>query len=285
MSLELYLPHVTKSILSKYQFHLTKGLGQNFLVDGHIIDKITTASKLSSEDEILEIGPGIGTLTQQLAKKAEKVVAIEIDQALKVIHKETLPEKNITILYHDFLKMNLQQLFSDHFKGLNVKVIANIPYYITTPIIMKILEEKIPVKSITVMVQKEVADRFAASPGTKTYGAISAVVQYYCQVEIPFIVPKTVFIPQPKVDSAVMILSPHHEPPVDVTNETLFFDIIKGAFSQRRKTFVNAVSSSVPTLKKDDLIDALEKLGYNPAIRGEKLSIHDFATITNYFNS
>jgi 16S rRNA (adenine1518-N6/adenine1519-N6)-dimethyltransferase len=284
MNDRLHIPRITKDVLKKYKFHLTKGLGQNFLIDGNVIDNICNAANINKDDVVLEIGAGIGTLTQHLCEKAKKVVSIEIDRQLETIHHETLPYKNLTLIYDDFMKVDLISLFNEHFKGEKVKIVANIPYYITTPIVMRLLEEKLPLDSITVMVQKEVANRFSSQPGTKDYGAITAVIQYYAEPRLAFIVPSTVFIPQPKVDSAVIVMKLHEHPPVRLDDENLFFRLVKGAFGQRRKTLVNSVSGTIPEIKKDELLTIITKLGFNPAIRGEKLSIHDFALIANELN-
>ncbi|MBN2285286.1 MAG: 16S rRNA (adenine(1518)-N(6)/adenine(1519)-N(6))-dimethyltransferase RsmA [Tissierellales bacterium] len=278
----LHIPKITKDILKKYNFSLSKGLGQNFLIDGSVVEGICLSAEINQDDYILEIGPGIGTLTQQLCSQAKKVVAIEIDRSLEIIHRETLPYDNLKIIYADFLKTDLHRLFEDEFDGHKVKVIANLPYYITTPIIMKLLEEKLPVASLTVMVQKEVAERFTSPPGSKIYGAISAVIQYYAKPSLSFIVPAEVFIPVPKVDSAVIVMKIYDEPPVYVKDEKLFFDVIKGAFGQRRKTIVNSISGTIPGIDKGLLKETLEKLGYDPSIRGERLGISDFAVISNH---
>jgi 16S rRNA (adenine1518-N6/adenine1519-N6)-dimethyltransferase len=284
MSDRLHIPRITKDVLKKYKFNLTKGLGQNFLIDGNVIGNICDAAEITKDDAVLEIGPGIGTLTQYLCEKAKKVVSIEIDKQLEMIHHETLPYNNLKLIYDDFMKVDLVSLFDEHFKDEKVKVVANIPYYITTPIVMRLLEEKLPLESITVMVQKEVAARFSSPPGSKDYGSITAVIQYYADPRLAFIVPSTVFIPQPKVDSAVIVMKLHKQPPVQVDDEDLFFKLIKGAFGQRRKTLVNSVSGTTPEIKKDELLTIITKLGFNPAIRGEKLSIHDFALIANELN-
>ncbi|SHJ46062.1 16S rRNA (adenine1518-N6/adenine1519-N6)-dimethyltransferase [Dethiosulfatibacter aminovorans DSM 17477] len=281
MNKKLHDPGTTKEILKKYGFSLTKGLGQNFLIDGSVIENTCDAAGITKDDCIIEIGPGIGTLTQFLCERANKVVSIEIDRDLIEIHKETLPYENLKIIYDDFMKMDLEKIISEEFGDSNVKVVANIPYYITTPIVMKILEDRVKVESITVMIQKEVAERFQSPPGSKEYGAISAVIQYYANPEIKFIVPKTVFIPQPKVDSAVIVMKIYEEPPVDVKDEKLFFNLIKGAFGQRRKTIINSVSGTIRDIDKNKLKEVLENLGYNPSIRGEKLGIEDFAKISN----
>jgi 16S rRNA (adenine1518-N6/adenine1519-N6)-dimethyltransferase len=281
MDKPLYISKNTKDILKRYNFSMTKGLGQNFLIDGQMIEKICQASNLSKNDSILEIGPGIGTLSQCLCERSRFVLAVEIDQELATIHHETLHYENFKLIYEDFLKLNLQNLFNTYLKEPPIKVIANIPYYITTPIIMKLLEESLPIDTITVMVQKEVAERLTASPGSKNYGAISAVIAYHTQAEIVFTVPKSVFLPQPKVDSAVIVMTRHKTPPVTLESEELFFKLIKGSFGQRRKTMINSVSGTIPSIKKDTLKSVLEKLGYNPALRGETLGIEDFAIISN----
>jgi 16S rRNA (adenine1518-N6/adenine1519-N6)-dimethyltransferase len=281
MNRKLHDPNITKEILKKYGFSLTKGLGQNFLIDGIVIENTCDAAEITKEDCIIEIGPGIGTLTQHLCERAKKVVSIEIDKDLIEIHKETLPYENLKIIYDDFMKMDLEKIIAEEFGDSKVKVVANIPYYITTPIVMKILEDRVKVESITVMIQKEVAERFQSPPGNKQYGAISAVIQYYAKPVIKFIVPKTVFIPQPKVDSAVIVMNIYDKPPVDVKNEKLFFRLIKGAFGQRRKTIINSVSGTIAEIDKIELKEILEELGYNPNLRGETLGIQDFALISN----
>jgi 16S rRNA (adenine1518-N6/adenine1519-N6)-dimethyltransferase len=281
MNRKLHDPNITKEILKKYGFSLTKGLGQNFLIDGIVIENTCDAAEITKEDCIIEIGPGIGTLTQYLCERAKKVVSIEIDKDLIEIHKETLPYENLKIIYDDFMKMDLEKIIAEEFGDSKVKVVANIPYYITTPIVMKILEDRVKVESITVMIQKEVAERFQSPPGNKQYGAISAVIQYYAKPVIKFIVPKTVFIPQPKVDSAVIVMNIYDKPPVDVKNEKLFFRLIKGAFGQRRKTIINSVSGTIAEIDKIELKEILEELGYNPNLRGETLGIQDFALISN----
>jgi 16S rRNA (adenine1518-N6/adenine1519-N6)-dimethyltransferase len=281
MNRKLHDPNITKAILKKYGFSLTKGLGQNFLINGTVIENTCDAAEITKSDCIIEIGPGIGTLTQYLCERAKKVVSIEIDKDLIEIHKETLPYENLKIIYDDFMKMDLKKIIAEEFGDSKVKVVANIPYYITTPIVMKILEDRVKVESITVMIQKEVAERFQSPPGNKQYGAISAVIQYYANPVIKFIVPKTVFIPQPKVDSAVIVMNIYDKPPVDVKNEKLFFRLIKGAFGQRRKTIINSVSGTIAEIDKIELKEILEKLGYNPSIRGETLGIQDFALISN----
>ncbi|MBS4537901.1 16S rRNA (adenine(1518)-N(6)/adenine(1519)-N(6))-dimethyltransferase RsmA [Clostridium sp. D2Q-11] len=278
----LHSPKVMKDILSKYGFRFSKGLGQNFLIDGNILDKICDGINLGKEDEVIEIGPGIGTLTQALAERSKKVVAIEIDKKLIPILGDTLSSyDNVEIVNSDVLKLDLNELIEEKFENKKVKLAANLPYYITTPIIMKLLEDKVNLESIIVMVQKEVAERMQASPGTKAYGALSIAVQYYCNPEIVTIVPKNVFIPKPNVDSAVIRLDVYDKPKVKVKDEKLFFNVVKGAFSHRRKTLLNSLSASGIGVSKDQIKDMLDNLGIKENIRGEKLSIEDMGRLSD----
>lgn len=280
---DLSNPKYTIEIIKKYEFAFQKKFGQNFLIDSHVVDKIIRSARLTKEDCVLEIGPGIGTMTQALANVAKKVIAVEIDKNLMPILKETLQEyPNITIINEDILKVDIKELAKVYNQGKPIKVVANLPYYITTPIIMGLFESKVPLESITVMVQKEVADRMQVGPGTKDYGALSLAVQYYAKPEIVAHVPPNCFIPRPKVGSAVICLTRHIECPVQVGKESLMFQIIHAAFNQRRKTLVNAVGNAVETgVSKEEMAQALIKEGLPPTIRGEALTLGQFAALTN----
>lgn len=280
----LISPKVTKEIVSKYGFKFSKSLGQNFLIDENILHKIIEGAEVNKEDMVVEIGPGIGTLTQALAACAQKVVAVEIDKTLLPILAETLKDvDNIEVVNEDVLKMDLHKLVVEKCEGKKVKVIANLPYYVTTPIIMKFLEEKVPVNNMVVMVQKEVADRMQAKPGTKDYGALSVAVQYYCEPKIITRVPKSVFIPQPNVESTVIRLTVLQEPKVKVYDEKLLFDVVKAAFGKRRKTLLNALSSSPLGQSKQQIQEILRHSGIEENRRGETLSIEEFAKLANAF--
>lgn len=272
----------TKEIIKKYDFNIKKNFGQNFLVDQHVIDKIISSSEITDDDIILEIGPGIGTLTQYLAKPAKKVIAVEIDNFLIPILKETLSMfDNIEIINSDILKLDIWNIANTN-KNNNIKVVANLPYYITTPIIMKLLEERFPIQSITVMIQKEVAYRMNASPNSKDYGALSLAVQYYSLPYIVANVPQNCFIPRPSVDSAVIKLDILSNPPVNVNDEKLMFKLIKIAFSQRRKTLLNCLYNVGDfKLDKKEISALLNKSGFDENIRGEKLLLSDFALLSN----
>lgn len=278
--MKLYSPRVMKEILEKYGFKFSKGLGQNFLIDGNIINKIVEAADIDDNSGIIEIGPGFGTLTQGLCKKAKKVVAIEIDESLREVHKETIPYDNIKVIYEDFMKIDVDKLIEEEFAGMDVKIVANLPYYITTPIIMKILEDKYKISRIVVMVQKEVANRLNAKPGTKEYSAISLAVQYRADTNIAMIVPSTVFMPRPKVDSAVIALSILKSPRIDVVDERMLFTVIRGSFNQRRKTILNGLSNKFDC-PKELVKEVLEKVNIDPGIRGESLSIEEFGRISD----
>ena len=279
---KLYSPSKTREIIEKYRFRFSKSLGQNFLIDGNIIESICDGANITKDDGVLEIGPGIGTLTQVLSDRAGKVVSIEIDKNLLPILDETLEGyDNVEIVHGDVLKVDLHKLIEEKFEGRPVKVVANLPYYITTPIIMRFLEEDIPVESIVVMIQKEVALRMKSNPGTKDYGALSVAVQYYSDPEIIVNVPKNVFMPKPNVDSSVIMLDICNEPKVSVKNKKLMFNIVKAAFGKRRKTLLNALSSSNLGLSKDEINSVLEKSDIDPKRRGETLSIEEFAKIAN----
>jgi len=277
---KLYSPKVMKDILDKYGFKFSKKLGQNFLIDGNIINKIADAAKLDENSGVIEIGPGFGTLTQELCKKAKKVVAIEVDKSLEKVHKETLNYDNIKIIYDDFMKVDVVKLIDEEFIGMDVKIVANLPYYITTPIIMKILEERYKISKIVVMVQKEVAQRLNSKPGSKEYGAITLAVQYRADTNIALMVPNTVFMPRPKVDSAVIEFNILSKPRIEVTDEKMLFALVKASFGQRRKTILNGISNNMK-LSKDLVKEVLEKSGIDPGIRGETLSLQEFGRISD----
>ena len=279
----LGIPQNTIEILQKYQFHFQKKNGQNSLIDTSVLERIIKAAQISTEDCVLEIGPGIGTMTQYLAETAGKVVAVEIDKALIPILEETLgPYENVTVLQGDILKVNIGELAEKYHKGKPLKVVANLPYYITTPIIMGLFEKKVPLDSITVMVQKEVAERMRAKPGTKDYGALSLAVQYYAVPQIVANVPPNCFMPRPAVGSAVVKLTCFEKPPVEVKSERFLFALIRAAFNQRRKMLINALTGAGGIdVTKDRITEALEKLGIQETIRGEKLSLAEFAGLAD----
>lgn len=276
-------PQKTIEILQKYDFSFQKKFGQNFLIDTHVLDKIISAAHITKEDMVLEIGPGIGTMTQYLAEAAGKVIAVEIDRNLIPILEDTLSEyNNVRVINEDVLKLDLRKLADEENGGKAIKVVANLPYYITTPIIMGLFENHVPVESITVMVQKEVADRMQTGPGNKDYGALSLAVQYYAEPYIVANVPPNCFMPRPKVGSAVIRLTRHKEPPVEVKDEKLMFDIIRASFNQRRKTLANGLNNSDKiTCSKEIITEAIEKLGKGPSVRGEALSLQEFASLSN----
>lgn len=278
--IKLYSPKVIKDILDRYGFKFSKSLGQNFLIDGNIIKRIVEIAGLDEKSGVLEIGPGFGTLTQLLCKKANKVIAIEVDKSLTEVHKGTLDYPNLKIIYDDFLKVDVNKLIEEEFKGLDVKIVANLPYYITTPIIMKILEEKYKVSKIVVMVQKEMAQRLNSKPGTKDYGAITLAVQYRADTNIAMIVPNSVFMPKPKVDSAVIEFKILPKPRIDVCDEKMLFKVIKASFAQRRKTILNGLSNSL-NFSKDIINESLVSASINPGIRGEKLTLEEFGRISD----
>ena len=277
-------PQNTIEILKKYNFTFQKKYGQNFLIDTHVLDKIIRAAGIQKEDFVLEIGPGIGTMTQYLVQAAGKVAAVEIDRALIPILEDTLSEyDNVKIIHEDVLKMDLGKLAEEESEGRPMKVVANLPYYITTPIIMGLFERHIPIESITVMVQKEVADRMQAAPGTKDYGALSLAVQYYAEPYIAAFVPPNCFMPRPKVGSAVIRLNCHKKPPVWVKDEELLFRIIRASFNQRRKTLANGLSNAPDlAVSKELIIDSIKKMGKGASVRGETLTLEEFARLSNY---
>lgn len=285
MNKDIATPVRTQEILKKFGFSFKKSLGQNFLIDTNILRRIVDHANLTDQSGAIEIGPGIGALTEQLARNSEKVVAFEIDQRLLPILKETLsPYPNTTIIHEDVLKADVKKVIEEQFEDTkDIMVVANLPYYVTTPIIMKLLEEKLPIRGIVCMLQKEVADRIAAKPGGKEYGSLSIAVQYYTEAETVMIVPKTVFMPQPNVDSAVIRLTVRDEPIVKVRDEDFFFQVTKASFAQRRKTILNNLTSQLPDgkTKKDNILLALEKAEIEPTRRGETLSIAEFARLSD----
>lgn len=282
---KLSSPRRTKEIVNKYGFRFSKSLGQNFLIDENIILKIIEGSEIKKDDFIIEVGPGIGTLTQYLAEAAKKVLAIEIDKKLIPVLDETLGSySNVEIINSDVLDLDLKKMVLDKFCGEKVKVVANLPYYVTTPIIMKFLEEEVPVKDIVVMVQKEVADRIKAKPNTKDYGSLSVAVQYYCKPEIVTKVPKSVFIPNPNVESTVIRLKVLDNPQVEVIDRKVFHRVVRASFAKRRKTLLNSLSFSNLGLNKDQIKEGLAACNIDPKRRGESLDIEEFAALSNYIS-
>lgn len=276
-------PQNTIEILQKYNFNFQKKFGQNFLIDEHVLDKIIRAAEITKDDYVLEIGPGIGTMTQYLACAAREVTAVEIDRALIPILEDTLKEyDNVSIINEDILKVDIAALAKEKNGGRPIKVVANLPYYITTPIIMGLFESHVPLESITVMVQKEVADRMQVGPGTKDYGALSLAVQYYAEPYIVANVPPNCFMPRPAVGSAVIRLTRHQKPPVEVMDEKLMFRLIRASFNQRRKTLANGLKNSGElNFSKEVITAAIEKLGKGSSVRGEALDLEEFARLTN----
>lgn len=276
-------PQNTIEVLQKYNFNFQKKFGQNFLIDEHVLDKIIRAAEITKDDYVLEIGPGIGTMTQYLACAAREVTAVEIDRALIPILEDTLKEyDNVSIINEDILKVDIAALAKEKNGGRPIKVVANLPYYITTPIIMGLFESHVPLESITVMVQKEVADRMQVGPGTKDYGALSLAVQYYAEPYIVANVPPNCFMPRPAVGSAVIRLTRHQEPPVEVMDEKLMFRLIRASFNQRRKTLANGLKNSGElNLSKEVITAAIEKLRKGSSVRGEALDLEEFARLTN----
>ncbi len=275
-------PTRTMAVLEKHGFHFQKKYGQNFLIDAHILESIVGAAEITKEDFVLEIGPGIGTMTQYLCEAAREVIAVEIDQNLIPVLEDTLSEyDNVTILNEDILKVDIRRLADEKNHGKPIKVVANLPYYITTPIIMELFESHVPLASITIMIQKEVADRMQVDPGTKEYGALSLAVQYFAKPEIICVVPPTCFVPQPKVSSSVIRLTCYEDPPVDISDEAFLFQVIRASFNQRRKTLANGLNNapSIP-VSKENIVQTIEELGYPAAVRGETLSLEEFATLS-----
>ena len=279
-------PQNTIEVLQKYNFSFQKKFGQNFLIDTHVLDKIIQSANITKDDMVLEIGPGIGTMTQYLAQAAGKVIAVEIDKNLIPILEDTLSGyDNVRVINEDVLKLDLKKLADEENNGKPVKVVANLPYYITTPIIMGLFENHVPISSITIMVQKEVADRMQVGPGTKDYGALSLAVQYYARPQIIANVPPNCFMPRPKVGSAVIQLVRYEEPPVQVDNEKLMFRLIRASFNQRRKTLVNGLKNSQELdFSKEEIEKAMAETGIPVNVRGEALTLAEFADLANVFN-
>lgn len=279
----LGIPQNTISILQKYQFVFQKKYGQNFLVDTHVLEKIMDAAEITKEDCVVEIGPGIGTMTQYLAERAGAVVAVEIDRKLMPILEETLAAyDNVTVLNEDIIKVDLNHIVEEKNHGKPIKVVANLPYYITTPIIMSLFENHVPLKSVTVMVQKEVAERMQAGPGTKNYGALSLAVQYYARPEVVANVPPNCFIPRPNVGSAVIRLTRYEEYPVTVRDENFLFALIRASFNQRRKTLANSLANAQSlSLTREQVAAALEKMQLSSTVRGEALTLEQFAALAD----
>ena len=285
MNEKLSDPKKTIEVIQKYQFAFQKRFGQNFLIDAHVLEKIVSAAGITKDDCVLEIGPGIGTMTQYLAESAGQVIAVEIDTNLLPILADTLKDySNVKVINQDILKVDINELVKEYNNGRPIKVVANLPYYITTPIIMGLFESNVPIDNITVMVQKEVADRMQVGPGSKDYGALSLAVQYYASPYIVANVPPNCFIPRPNVGSAVILLTRYQEPPVQVKDPKLMFKLIRASFNQRRKTLQNGLNNSPEiSFSKEEITKAIESLGVSPSVRGEALSLEQFAQLANYF--
>ena len=285
MNEKLSDPKKTIEVIQKYQFAFQKRFGQNFLIDAHVLEKIVSAAGITKDDCVLEIGPGIGTMTQYLAESAGQVIAVEIDTNLLPILADTLKDySNVKVIKQDILKVDINELVKEYNNGRPIKVVANLPYYITTPIIMGLFESNVPIDNITVMVQKEVADRMQVGPGSKDYGALSLAVQYYASPYIVANVPPNCFIPRPNVGSAVIRLTRYQEPPVQVKDPKLMFKLIRASFNQRRKTLQNGLNNSPEiSFSKEEITKAIESLGVSPSVRGEALSLEQFAQLANYF--
>lgn len=283
----LGIPSNTIEILQKYHFNFQKKFGQNFLIDTHVLEKIIDAAQITKEDCVVEVGPGIGTMTQYLAENAGHVVAVEIDKALIPILKDTLSAyDNVEVINEDILKVDLQKLVEEKNGGRPVKVVANLPYYITTPIVMGLFESQLPLCSITIMVQKEVAERMQAGPGSKDYGALSLAVQYYASAEVIANVPQNCFIPRPSVGSAVIRLTRYSAPPVNVRDEKLMFAIIRASFNQRRKMLANGLGNAAELpFGKEEVRSALISMGLSENIRGEAMTLAQFAELSNYLSA
>ncbi|GKV70391.1 ribosomal RNA small subunit methyltransferase A [Sporosarcina sp. NCCP-2716] len=285
MRKDIATPVRTKEILEKHGFSFKKSLGQNFLIDPNILTNIISAAGISRNSGVIEIGPGIGALTEPIARAAGKVTAFEIDGRLLPVLEDTLsPYPNVTVIHQDVLEADLKATIAEQMADMDeVVVVANLPYYVTTPIIMKFLMDNVPIDRMVIMMQREVADRITASPGTKAYGSLSIAIQYYMDAEVAMIVPKTVFMPQPNVESAVLRLSRKPEPPADVISEDFLFTVARGSFVQRRKTILNNLQASLPNgkAKKEEILEALSAAGIDPSRRGETLSIQEFAALSN----
>ena len=279
----LGIPSNTIEVLQKYHFNFQKKFGQNFLIDTHVLEKIMNAAQISKDDCVVEVGPGIGTMTQYLAERAGHVVAVEIDKALIPILSDTLSAyDNVEVINEDILKVDLNRLVQEKNGGRPIKVVANLPYYITTPIIMGLFESHVPLQSITIMVQKEVADRMQVGPGSKDYGALSLAVQYYAEPYIVANVPPNCFIPRPNVGSAVIRLTRHAKPPVEAKDKDLMFRLIRASFNQRRKTLQNGLSNAQDlSFSKEEIAAAIESLGLSPSVRGETLTLAQFAALSD----
>lgn len=278
-------PSATKEIINKYSFAFQKKFGQNFLIDSNVLESIIRGAEITKDDFVLEIGPGLGTMTQYLCEAARQVVAVEIDKMLIPILEDTLSEyDNVEVINQDVLKVDIKSLAEEKNNGKPIKVVANLPYYITTPIIMGLFESGVPIDSITIMVQKEVADRMQTGPGSKDYGALSLAVQFYATAKVILNVSATCFMPRPNVDSAVIKLTRHKEPTVNVADEKLMFKIIRASFNQRRKTLVNGLKNSPElSFSKEQIVKAIEKIGKPETIRGEALTLEEFAELANAF--
>ena len=276
-------PQNTIAVLQKYGFQFSKKFGQNFLIDPHVLDKIVRAAEIGKDDYVVEIGPGIGTLTQYLAEAAREVTAVEIDRSLLPILSDTLSGyDNVNVMNEDILKVDLNRLTEEKNQGRPIKIVANLPYYITTPILMSLFENHVPMESVTVMVQKEVAERMQAGPGTKDYGALSLAVQYYAKPYIAAYVPQNCFIPRPNVGSAVIRLTCYEQPPVPVRDEALMFRLIRASFNQRRKTLANGLTNSAElSFTKEQIQEAIRQMGWPAAIRGEALTLQQFAALAD----
>ena len=285
MNEKLSDPKKTIEVIQKYQFAFQKRFGQNFLIDAHVLEKIVSAAGITKDDCVLEIGPGIGTMTQYLAESAGQVIAVEIDTNLLPILADTLKDySNVKVINQDILKVDINELVKEYNNGRPIKVVANLPYYITTPIIMGLFESNVPIDNITVMVQKEVADRMQVGPGSEDYGALSLAVQYYASPYIVANVPPNCFIPRPNVGSAVIRLTRYQEPPVQVKDPKLMFKLIRASFNQRRKTLQNGLNNSPEiSFSKEEITKAIESLGVSPSVRGEALSLEQFAQLAKYF--
>ena len=282
---DIATPIRTKEILNKYGFSFKKSLGQNFLIDPNILRNIVSHANLTKDSGAIEVGPGIGALTEHLARAAKKVVSFEIDQRLLPVLEDTLsPYDNVKIVHSDILKADVAQVIEEEMPGIeDIMVVANLPYYVTTPILMKLLNDRLPIRGFVVMMQKEVADRITARPGTKEYGSLSIAIQYYCTAEVAMVVPKTVFMPQPNVDSAVIRLIRHEKPPVEVIDEDFLFEVTRASFAQRRKTILNNLQAGLIEGKKNKeaILNALETAGIEPSRRGETLTIQEFGSLAD----